>query len=497
MSLEPPPVCGGPLGPHSICGSLFSDQPLIMGLDPVSGATSRYGVSLLCSWGAMQCGWESPRLCAFLVNAVTQDLPSDTLLQARTWATEVLFDPTTSDDCFHGTDHERRQCGFYATSAFEAFCALRPSEGCCQSQDQNGSIGLDSERVRRQLALEAITALPPSPGGSVQRQGLSVPAIAGISAAALLLVGLILWLCCHITKRRSNVVAMAANQGSDEPLQVILTYSSRSGDADIPVEKQVQTHLKENKVSVPSIAPESVSATIVDPSTPSIPDIAHRSFSFVSSRFSVAELKRVSGRISTRRSRATNKSSSTALSDHAGKVLRARRSHIPLHDDELAIAVGEDVLVEEEFDDGWAHGLNLNTGANGFFQLAGWDSPTPAPLSRSGSLASTAHVSRMTSRVSRRTTSSSAKLELFFNEVSLGLHALHSHRRGKAGSMGVAMRVVFPYKAARGDELTLSVGEEVAMVTAFEGDLSLFDRFGDVLLSYFCLQMDGHSGWSW
>ncbi|KAI8827327.1 hypothetical protein BJ741DRAFT_630752 [Chytriomyces cf. hyalinus JEL632] len=530
------------LHPSSPCGPRFAGlyaQPQLLNtlLQQHTEATLRYPVSRACTAAVST-------HCALLnKDKAMPVLCRDPLQQTS----NSNFDQI---DCIGAL--ESTQCGFLDPSQFHAFCAINTTETCCQLQSEElrrrqeqvltsaGSPdGISASNTDRPSAIVMTTAGPdtapvPAPAAPAATPAATPNNSLGSTTASLnpmvivlsSLVALVLILvvigCCWNMKRVTDRSKQDESDLEEQP-QVELVYSSRNINwtsqqqhpSDMKMDSMKEkdrSHLfhtppPSTQISTaPTTAMSSAATRIGYPAeaaaalTPSArrkrsnPTISHRSFSFSSSnRFSVGELKRLSHWSNGRKSRGTIKSGSGASAESA-RIIRAKWAHVPEHEDELTIQAGEDVFVEDTFDDGWGYGMNLATGRRGFFQLVGWESPGGSVESVkrhssvlvAGSNRASTVASRKLSKISKRTTSSSVKLEQLFSELSAGLDAMKKVQQTAApaaipvpavaqagtvqtvGSFGVIMRVMHAYAATMQDELSLVVGNDVIMLTAFE-----------------------------
>ncbi|KAJ3013268.1 Sorbin and SH3 domain-containing protein 2 [Thoreauomyces humboldtii] len=62
-------------------------------------------------------------------------------------------------------------------------------------------------------------------------------------------------------------------------------------------------------------------------------------------------------------------SQTSSVSHQTGKRFRAEHDFYPSEEDEVQLAIGDTVVIWQSFEDGWATGENLRTGAKGFFPL--------------------------------------------------------------------------------------------------------------------------------
>ncbi|KAJ3403090.1 hypothetical protein CcCBS67573_g04472 [Chytriomyces confervae] len=525
------------LHPSSPCGPRFAGlyaQPLLLNtlLQQYTDATMRYPISRACTAAVST-------HCSHLNKDKSMPVLCETPLQ------QMSNSSLDQIDCVRAL--ESTQCGFLDPSQFHAFCAINTTEACCLNQPEElrrrqepvltsaGSPGgISASNTDRPSAIVMTTAGPdtapiPAPAapaaatptislGSTTPSSLNPMVIVLSSLVALVLILVVIG-CCWNMKRVTDRSKQDESDLEEQP-QVELVYSSRNINwssqhpSDMKMDSMKEkdrSHLfhtppPSTQISTaPTTAMSSAATRVGYPAeaaalTPSArrkrsnPTISHRSFSFSSSnRFSVGELKRLSHWSNGRKSRGTIKSGSGASAESA-RIIRAKWAHVPEHEDELTIQAGEDVFVEDTFDDGWGYGMNLATGRRGFFQLVGWESPGGSVESVKrhssvlvgGSNRASTVASRKLSKISKRTTSSSVKLEQLFSELSAGLDAMKKVQQTvpavpvpvpavsqagtvqKVGSFGVIMRVMHPYAATMQDELSLVVGNDVIMLTAFE-----------------------------
>ncbi|KAI8835168.1 hypothetical protein BJ741DRAFT_608223 [Chytriomyces cf. hyalinus JEL632] len=520
------------LHPSSPCGSRFAGlyaQPLLLNtlVQQYTEATLRYPISRACTAAVSA-------HCAHL----NKDMPMPVLCKSP------LYERSNSNfyqiDCIGAL--ESTQCGFLDTTQFQTFCAINTTEACCQMQSEElrrrqeqvltsaGSPGgISASNTDRPSAIVMTTAGPdpapvPAPAAAVSTPVISLgstttslnPMVIVLSSLVALVLILVVIGCCWNMKRVTDRSKQDESDLEEHP-QVELVYSSRNINwtsqhpSDMKMDSMKEkdrSHLfhtppPSTQISTaPTTAMSSAATRVGYPAEAALspsarrkrsnPTIAHRSFSFSSSnRFSVGELKRLSHWSNGRKSRGTIKSGSGASAESA-RIIRAKWAHVPEHEDELTIQAGEDVFVEDTFDDGWGYGMNLATGRRGFFQLVGWESPggsvenvkRHSSVLVGGSNRASTVASRKLSKISKRTTSSSVKLEQLFSELSAGLDAMKKVQQTapavavpavaqagtvqKVGSFGVIMRVMHAYAATMQDELSLVVGNDVIMLTAFE-----------------------------
>ncbi|KAJ3396048.1 hypothetical protein CcCBS67573_g05602 [Chytriomyces confervae] len=517
------------LRPSSPCGPRFAGlyaQPLLLNtlLQQYTEATLRYPISRACIAAVST-------HCAHLNNDKAMPVLCERPLQQKS---NSNFDQI---DCIGAL--ESTQCGFLDPSQFHAFCAISSTEACCQMQSEElrrrqeqvltsiGSPGGISPSAIVMTTAGPDTAPVPAPAAAVSTPpAISLgsttsslnPMVIVLSSLVALVLILVVIGCCWNMKRVTDRSKQDESDLEEQP-QVELVYSSRNINwasqhpSDMKMDSMKEkdrSHLfhtppPSTQISTaPTTAMSSAATRVGYPAEAALspsarrkrsnPTIAHRSFSFSSSnRFSVGELKRLSHWSNGRKSRGTIKSGSGASAESA-RIIRAKWAHVPEHEDELTIQAGEDVFVEDTFDDGWGYGMNLATGRRGFFQLVGWESPggsvenvkRHSSVLVGGSNRASTVASRKLSKISKRTTSSSVKLEQLFSELSAGLDAMKKVQQTapapavpvpavaqagtvqKVGSFGVIMRVMHAYSATMQDELSLVVGNDVIMLTAFE-----------------------------
>ncbi|KAJ3242236.1 hypothetical protein HDU77_010798 [Chytriomyces hyalinus] len=523
------------LHPSSPCGPRFAGlyaQPLLLNtlLQQYTEAIVRYPISRACTAAVST-------HCSHLNKDKSMPVLCQTPLQQMS---NSSYDQI---DCIRAL--ESTKCGFLDPSQFHAFCAINATEACCLNQPEElqrrqepvltsaGSPGGISAASNsdRPSAIVMTTAGPdtapvPAPAAPAASPTISLgsttsslnPMVIVLSSLVALVLILVVIGCCWNMKRVTDRSKQDESDLEEQP-QVELVYSSRNINwtsqhpSDLKMDSMKEkdrSHLfhtppPSTQISTaPTTAMSSAATRVGYPAEAALspsarrkrsnPTIAHRSFSFSSSnRFSVGELKRLSHWSNGRKSRGTIKSGSGASAESA-RIIRAKWAHVPEHEDELTIQAGEDVFVEDTFDDGWGYGMNLATGRRGFFQLVGWESPggsvenvkRHSSVLVGGSNRASTVASRKLSKISKRTTSSSVKLEQLFSELSAGLDAMKKVQQTapaaaaavpavaqagtvqKIGSFGVIMRVMHAYAATMQDELSLVVGNDVIMLTAFE-----------------------------
>ncbi|KAJ3026321.1 UNVERIFIED_CONTAM: Sorbin and SH3 domain-containing protein 2 [Siphonaria sp. JEL0065] len=133
----------------------------------------------------------------------------------------------------------------------------------------------------------------------------------------------------------------------------------------------------------------------------------------------------------------------------------------PARDDELTLRVGDRVLVQHQFDDGWAYGLDLSSNKEGNF-------PIDCLLSESGADANTDKSlnPRRTSsiygveNINNKNNSNGAPLSeygtdsVYFDESNAGTTTNHT--------------AIYAYNPEREDEVQLYAGDKVAVVTQYD-----------------------------
>lgn len=135
-----------------------------------------------------------------------------------------------------------------------------------------------------------------------------------------------------------------------------------------------------------------------------------------------------------------------------GTVMKVVHPYDATLQDELSLAVGTDILVMKEFDDGWAQGMNPKTGVQGAFPMICVAKPEET----------SAKQNKIDRAFSKRMSSMST--------VSAGLVG---SQMSNGNPNGIALRIVFPYQGLQEDELTLQPGNDVILIKEFDDGWAL------------------------
>ncbi|KAJ3031215.1 UNVERIFIED_CONTAM: SH3-domain kinase binding protein 1 [Siphonaria sp. JEL0065] len=159
---------------------------------------------------------------------------------------------------------------------------------------------------------------------------------------------------------------------------------------------------------------------------------------------------------------------------NANTVYRVLHKYDAALDDELDLIVGNDIIVLQEFDDGWAKGMEPASGSVGLFPMT-CVGPAFTGVNTNNSKYSSVY-SKRTSSISTKSTQFNKSSSAGGNDTSRATSSLGPTAATTSASKNQValtgdkstLTVIHPYEAGDSDELTLVVGRTLVIVEEFD-----------------------------
>ncbi|KAJ3021382.1 UNVERIFIED_CONTAM: hypothetical protein HDU68_009642 [Siphonaria sp. JEL0065] len=342
--------------------------------------------------------------------------------------------------CVVAVPGELENCGFIGTNEFNSYCkGVGKTDACCQENGFSADVFLvlDGHVVISNTVFPSPSATPaPIPGS----EGLGTPALIGIivgGVVGLVLIGMIMWLCRTTIARRKtfNALSLSGTGGRRKRPESVRTATTATTATTANTKKIAQRHsysfeLDRRNSNTSSAYPLPVNSYVASPAitnnannvefipilnvpirtsfngsvkrgsltpTPSSPVTDAPTATSPNPTPSITQnrgspLRKPS--LSRSGTNANNTNSNTNAANGNKRVIsplppskpsyfiaRVQNLFQPTQKDELRLRnVGDVIKVLETFDDNWALGVDVATGARGFFPLVAVQEGSGVPV---------------------------------------------------------------------------------------------------------------------